>query len=339
MHRAKTASAIGFLLITQVAVSTAGEISISVDGEPALPGELLTFDQLPAVASPDERIAAHKQALVDRLLAEAEGRQELPPLPAFVELAVDHSTQLDPEDALAMARLFLPEGAAWPGTSSDPAPESAALYERVGVALLSAARRARFDGELERAADHLLAARYVFALAEHKAVLDGEVPADGAGLIHRAIICLEEIELTGSQDAWAEAAGLLTRQLERTPTGPLADWAFRMRYHPETYAGEEDVGLESAHQVNNDVERPEKIFAPPAPYAPAARKARVQGVVIVQAVIDRHGHVTALKAIKGLPMGLTDEALRTMATWLFEPATIKGQPVVVTYFLTMRFGL
>ncbi len=91
--------------------------------------------------------------------------------------------------------------------------------------------------------------------------------------------------------------------------------------------------------VGGDVQKPEKISSPPAPYTREAREARIQGVVIAQAVIDEEGRVTQVKILKGLPYGLSESAAETLKTWRFKPATLNGQPVAVYYNLTMNFRL
>ena len=60
---------------------------------------------------------------------------------------------------------------------------------------------------------------------------------------------------------------------------------------------------------------------------------------IVQAVIDKQGNVVDAKVLKGLPMGLDQEALRAIRQWKFEPATLNGKPVDVYYNLTVNFTL
>lgn len=91
--------------------------------------------------------------------------------------------------------------------------------------------------------------------------------------------------------------------------------------------------------VGGDVKAPVKVQAPQPQYTEIARKARVQGVVIVQAIIDKGGNVTNVKVLKGLPMGLEEEAVKAIKRWKFEPATLNGKPVDVYYNLTVNFRL
>jgi TonB family protein len=92
-------------------------------------------------------------------------------------------------------------------------------------------------------------------------------------------------------------------------------------------------------QVGGDVRPPEKISAPQPQYSEIARKARIQGVVIVQAIIDKQGNVTNVKVLKGLPMGLEEAAVDAIKQWKFKPAMLNGRPVTVYYNLTVNFKL
>lgn len=91
--------------------------------------------------------------------------------------------------------------------------------------------------------------------------------------------------------------------------------------------------------VGGDVQAPVRKYSPQPSYTEIARKARVQGVVIVQAIIDKQGNVQNVKVLKGLPMGLDKSAADTIKSWRFEPATLNGKPVDVYYNLTVNFTL
>jgi protein TonB len=91
--------------------------------------------------------------------------------------------------------------------------------------------------------------------------------------------------------------------------------------------------------VTGDVVKPEKIASPPPVYTEIARKARIQGVVIVQAIIDEQGNVTNVSVLKGLPMGLSEAAEAAVKQWKFKPATLNNKPVAVYFNLTVNFQL
>jgi protein TonB len=91
--------------------------------------------------------------------------------------------------------------------------------------------------------------------------------------------------------------------------------------------------------VTGDVVKPEKINAPQPQYTEIARKARIQGVVIVQAIIDEQGQVTNVEVLKGLSMGLTESAVEAVKQWTFKPATLNNKPVAVIFNLTINFQL
>ncbi len=99
------------------------------------------------------------------------------------------------------------------------------------------------------------------------------------------------------------------------------------------------IGPTGPIEVGGDVRKPEKLHAPPPRYTEVARRTRTEGVVSVEAIIDREGDVTNVRVIKGLPMGLTDEAVKAIKRWKFKPATLNGKPVAVYYNLSVNFRL
>ncbi len=96
---------------------------------------------------------------------------------------------------------------------------------------------------------------------------------------------------------------------------------------------------ETPVHVQGSVGPPQKISVPQPFYTRSAAKNRVQGRVIVRTVIDRKGHVTRVKVLRGQPDGLTEVAVEKVKQWRFKPATFRGQAVAVHYNLTINFRL
>lgn len=84
---------------------------------------------------------------------------------------------------------------------------------------------------------------------------------------------------------------------------------------------------------------PEVVSRTQPRYTEAARKAGVQGTVIVEAVIDEQGRVTNLKVVKSLPMGLDQAAADAVRQWRFKPALLGTRPVKIFWTLTVNFQL
>ena len=92
-------------------------------------------------------------------------------------------------------------------------------------------------------------------------------------------------------------------------------------------------------RVIGAVKRPEFLAGPQPRYTETARKAGVQGVVILEAIIDEQGRVTNLKVLKGLPMGLDQSAVEAVSQWRYKPATLEKRAVKVIFTLTVNFQL
>jgi TonB family protein len=91
------------------------------------------------------------------------------------------------------------------------------------------------------------------------------------------------------------------------------------------------------YRVGGEVSRPEKVAGDPPAYTEMARRTRVSGVVIIEAIIDEQGNITDARVLKGLPMGLDKQAVDAVQTWKFKPAMLRGKAVSVYYVLTVNF--
>ena len=73
-------------------------------------------------------------------------------------------------------------------------------------------------------------------------------------------------------------------------------------------------------------------------YPQDARKAGIQGIVVLQSLIDTNGNVKESKIIKGDP-SLTSAALDAVKQWKYKPYLLNGQPVEVDTLVSVDFQL
>jgi protein TonB len=73
-------------------------------------------------------------------------------------------------------------------------------------------------------------------------------------------------------------------------------------------------------------------------YPPLARQARIQGQVVLQAVISKTGSIEGLRLVSGHPM-LAPAALEAVKEWKYKPYYLNGEPVEVETQITVIFSL
>jgi periplasmic protein TonB len=74
------------------------------------------------------------------------------------------------------------------------------------------------------------------------------------------------------------------------------------------------------------------------PYPTIARAARIQGEVILKAIINREGAIQDLQLVSGHPM-LVPAAIEAVKQWRYRPYLLNGQPVEVETTITVIFTL
>ncbi len=73
-------------------------------------------------------------------------------------------------------------------------------------------------------------------------------------------------------------------------------------------------------------------------YPPLARQARVQGTVLLRAVIDGEGKIENLQVLSGHPL-LVASAVKAVQQWRYRPYYLNEQPVEVETEITVHFTL
>ena len=84
---------------------------------------------------------------------------------------------------------------------------------------------------------------------------------------------------------------------------------------------------------------PRPVYTPDPAYSPTAKMWNVRGTMVLSAIIDKTGSVRHLRIIRPLGFGLDEQALNTVRTWKFAPATFDGAPVTVEMGIETNFDL
>ena len=73
-------------------------------------------------------------------------------------------------------------------------------------------------------------------------------------------------------------------------------------------------------------------------YPALARQARIQGNVVLHAIIDKDGKVAQLEVVSGHPL-LVQAALDAVKQWRYRPTLLNGDPVEVDTQITVTFTM
>ena len=73
-------------------------------------------------------------------------------------------------------------------------------------------------------------------------------------------------------------------------------------------------------------------------YPPLARQARIQGIVVLRAMISREGKIENLQVITGHPL-LVKSAMDAVLQWRYRPYYLNNEPVEVETQVTVNFTL
>ncbi|MGI8918986.1 MAG: energy transducer TonB [Pyrinomonadaceae bacterium] len=92
----------------------------------------------------------------------------------------------------------------------------------------------------------------------------------------------------------------------------------------------------SGKEVNSKA----RVLSKPEPqYTEEARKNQITGTVVLRAVFTSGGQVTSIRAVSGLPFGLTERAIAAARQIRFTPATKDGRAVSMYIQLEYNFNL
>ena len=131
---------------------------------------------------------------------------------------------------------------------------------------------------------------------------------------------------------------LLVLPLSNVPAGP-ADTGHFPAAGAQT--AERPWPPAGVYRIDKGIAAPRLVKDVKPNYPAAAMGAKIQGKVIMEAVVLTDGTVGEVRVTQSLDreFGLDDEAVRTLKLWEFKPATKDGTPVPVLVTVEMTFTL
>jgi len=91
-------------------------------------------------------------------------------------------------------------------------------------------------------------------------------------------------------------------------------------------------------RISELVQQPRKIVDARPVYPDLARQARVEGTVILEAILDRNGRIDRVRVLRSVPL-LDASAMEAVRQWRYTPTVLNGQPVQVLMTITINFQL
>jgi len=94
-----------------------------------------------------------------------------------------------------------------------------------------------------------------------------------------------------------------------------------------------------AFRPGGGVSAPIALFRVEPEYSEEARKAKFQGMVLLQLVVDEKGMPQQIRVLRPLGLGLDQKAVEAVAKWRFKPGTKDGKAVPVVATIEVNFRL
>lgn len=92
------------------------------------------------------------------------------------------------------------------------------------------------------------------------------------------------------------------------------------------------------YKVGGLVSAPRPLRTPPPAYPMIAQRARISGLVRLEAVIATDGRVAGVRVLQGHPL-LVTAAVEAVRTWLYTPPLLNGEPIEVVMQVDVTFRL
>ncbi len=122
-----------------------------------------------------------------------------------------------------------------------------------------------------------------------------------------------------------------------TPPQVLPQRESKLQVEPTIIA---DLKIQQSNQIGDPLS---KLMTPSngsgIEFSEEARKAKYQGVVVLEIIVGTDGTVHNPRVVRSLGMGLDEKARERVMVWKFDPATKDGRPVAVVMNIEVAFNL
>jgi len=92
-------------------------------------------------------------------------------------------------------------------------------------------------------------------------------------------------------------------------------------------------------RVGNGVTAPRLVRKVEPQYSEEARKARLNGTVLLYAVVHPDGRARDMRVLRSLGLGLDENAIAAVGQWEFQPGEKEGKTVSVAATIEVNFRL
>jgi TonB family protein len=255
--------------------------------------------------------------------------------PVAVEVATFFLQQQQPERAEAVLKRAL---------DAEDAARQAPVIEIPVLIQLRGVYQARRNGDLATVETRLvkawerLAGPESVVVANNLYYLGGTLEqtgqlAEAEQAIQRAIAILQK-----TYGGNTPAIGLAFGRLASIETKLGKDDPAREARSLEAAVRQKPSG-EAPFKAGGGVTAPRLISNPNPAYSEKARRAKIQGTVMISLIVDSIGEPVDVTVVLPLGEGLDESAKETVKTWRFQPGTKEGQPVRVQATIEVNFRL
>jgi protein TonB len=111
-------------------------------------------------------------------------------------------------------------------------------------------------------------------------------------------------------------------------------------HNGDGYGSKDGSGVEAiGRKYPSDATQPVLIYKVEPEYSEDARKAKLQGEVVLRIEVDARGLAQNISVVQSLGLGLDERAMAAVSRWKFHPGYSAGKPVVTAAMIHVTFRL